>query len=286
MRNLIILVTAVVVQMLCLADGTAMVEESQTLRESFTLRNADEGRLVVVNNVWGYIKVTGQPGDEVEVVVRKTVRAHSEREFRNAIEEVALDITEEDGFLEFYVDGPFRGNRWRGGGGRKSYTADYGVYYEFDLRIPEDADIELRGVNDGAIEVRGISGDYRVRHVNDDIDMRDISGSGEVYTVNGDVTLHFGDNPKGDCRFGSLNGEVRMHFQPGLGADFHLKTFNGEFYTDFDVDYVPSLQFAEVESNGETVYRAGHTTVVRAGEGGPVIELDGFNGDMYILEDR
>lgn len=286
MRNLVILLTAAAVHMLCAAGATARVEESETLRKSFTLRNTDEGRLVVVNNVWGYIKVTGQSGDEVEMVVRKTVRAHSERDFRNAIEEVTLDIIEEDGFLEFYVGGPFRGNKWRGGKGRRWREGDYSVYYEFDLRIPEDADIELNAVNDGAIEVKGISGDYEVRHVNDDIDMWDISGSGDAYTVNGDVTLRFNHNPRDDCRFGSLNGEVRLHFQPGLRADFKLKTFNGEFYTDFDVDYVPSLQFAEVESNGETVYRAGHTTVVRVGEGGPMIELDGFNGDMYILEDR
>jgi hypothetical protein len=286
MKHATHVLVAIVVLAVWAGAAPAGVEKSETIEKSFTLSDTGSGRLVVVDNVWGSIRVTGHSGDRVEMVARKTIEARSTDEYERALKEAFLDITEEDGYLELFVDGPFRGDTSRRHKSRRWRDREYRVYYEFELKVPEGADIDVSSVNDGAIRVSGISGDYQVHHVNDDIMMEDISGSGEVYTVNGDVTLRFADNPGGDCRFGSLNGEVTMYFKPGLSADFHLETFNGDFFTDFDLDYVPSVQFAEVESNGETIYRAGHTTVVRAGRGGPEIRLDGFNGDMYILEKR
>jgi len=35
---------------------------------------------------------------------------------------------------------------------------------------------------------------------------------------------------------------------------------------------------------GKTTYRTDPWTPVRVGDGGPSIELDGFNGDMYVLK--
>ena len=286
MKKVTILFAAASLLALCSGMALAEAEKTETIEKTFTLKATDSGRLVVVENVWGSVKVTGHSGDEVKMVARKTIKARSSRDYERALSEVVLDITEDDGYLEFYVDGPFRGDGWRRSGGRRWRERDYSVYYDFDLKIPRDADIDISSVNDGIITIRGISGDYEVHHVNDDIEMEDISGSGEVYTVNGDVALRFKSNPSGDCCFGSLNGEVVMHFRPGLSADFHLDTFNGQFFTDFELVHVPSARFSEVESNGETIYRAGHTTVVRAGDGGAEIQLEGFNGDMYILENR
>jgi DUF4097 and DUF4098 domain-containing protein YvlB len=286
MRNLIALMLALAALSLSASAVPAKTYESETIKKTFTLERTAEGRLVAVSNVWGAVKVTGHSGDKVEMTAIKTIEAGSVKGYERALDEVVLDISEEDGYLELYVDGPFRGDG-RGERGRVRWRdRDYRVYYEFELKVPKDARLEVSCVNDGEIEIRGVSGDYEVLHVNDDIEMKDIEGSGEVYTVNGDVTLDFKRNPAGDCRFGSLNGEVRMHFQPGLSADFRLKTFNGDFFTDFDLDHVPSIEFAEVEVDGGKIYRAGSTTVVRAGKGGPAIELDGFNGDMYILEAR
>ena len=137
---------------------------------------------------------------------------------------------------------------------------------------------------DGAIVIKDVKGHFEVHHVNGDISMAGIMGSGEAYSVNGDVRLDFDRNPQQNCRFGALNGEVRMRFQKDLNADFELKTFNGEFFTDFELTSLPDIAFQEVKRNGKTVYKASRHTAVRAGRGGPAILLDGFNGNMYILD--
>ena len=114
--------------------------------------------------------------------------------------------------------------------------------------------------------------------------MEAIGGSGDVYTVNGDVSVGFTKNPSNDCRFGTLNGELRLYFLPRLSADFLLETFNGEIYSDFTMESLAHKRTVDIERNGKTVYKTEKGMRVRAGKGGPQIHLDGFNGDMFILE--
>ena len=158
------------------------------------------------------------------------------------------------------------------------------MHQHFDLKIPSECSIEIKTINEGEIRVHDLEGEFNVKNINGGITMDKISGAGHAYALNGDMVLDFQKNPDGDCYFGSLNGEVKLYFQSPLSADFQLKTFNGDFYTDFPVTYLPRTPHTDVEKNGKTVYKVGGTMGVRAGRGGPEIELDGFNGDMYILK--
>jgi len=262
------------------------VEEGSTIRQTYDLRRSGGSRQVVIDNVWGSIKVGGHTDDRVEVVAHKTIEADSKEYYRRALEEVSLEVDHHDGLIEFYVDGPFRHNEGRLNDGRRGSHRHYRVTYDFDVKVPRDASVTLKTVNDGDIEVQGVAGDFEVENVNGGIDMAGLEGAGGAYAVNGDVTLRFDHNPGSACRFGSLNGDVTVYFQRGLSAELHLKTFNGEIFTDFPIEYLPAIQMCETEHNGRTVYKASETHPVRVGEGGAVIELDGFNGDMFILQDH
>jgi hypothetical protein len=264
------------------AVSAAEVEKTETIEKTLSLPEV-AGARVIVDNVWGSITVEGHAGNRVEMTAQRTVRADSDRDLRRAEEEVHLDIREEDGGVEFYVDGPFRSrdrDRKRHGCCDRRYV----VIYEFTLRVPRWAALELYTVNDGQIDVRGVTGDFTVNNVNGGIEMSGLEGSGEAYAVNGDVTLRFERNPAKDCRFGSLNGELRLYMKRDLSADFHLKTFNGEVFTDFPVEDLPLVRSTEETKKGNKRCRTVNLrSAVRVGSGGPVIELDGFNGDMFVL---
>ena len=263
------------------------VEKTEKIEKSFRFTDVKGKNLLIVDNVFGSIKVTGYDGDEVFVKAVKTIHAKSDEEVEEAREEVYLDITEEGDLIELYVDGPFRDSgrrsrRWRG-----FWRSGWEVHFDFEIKVPKATLLEVKTVNDGEITVSRIDGDYEVHNVNGGISMEQIEGSGEVYTVNGDVTVDFTKNPERDSRFGSLNGEVKLYFLSRLSADFRLKTFNGEIYSDFPVEYVPAKAKTVSENKkGKYVYKTGRTTTVRAGKGGPEIELDGFNGDMFILKKK
>ena len=272
-----------------LSFGLALAREntSERIEESFRFANPQAENLLVVDNVWGDIVVTGCDGQEVHIKAVKSVSARSNDAREEIDKEVYLDIDREDDRLELYVDGPFRDEEGRSRRRGRRWSRHYEVRYDFDIQVPRGTYIKLNTVNDGEIRVRDVAGDYDIHNVNGGIEMEKIGGSGEVYTVNGDVNIDFVKNPMKNSRFGSLNGEVRLYFLPSLSADFYLKTFNGEIYSDFPVSYLP----LKTESRSEKkrsgyVYKVNRQTAVRAGEGGPEIKLDGFNWDVFILEKK
>jgi DUF4097 and DUF4098 domain-containing protein YvlB len=196
---------------------------------------------------------------------------------------VTLEIFEEDDVIELYVDGPFRDRRKREVNWKGSKHEGYKVIYDFEIKVPKDCALELSTVNEGDIVVELVEGDFDVHNVNGEIDMKGIGGSGDVYTVNGKVLLEFDENPKEDCSFGTINGDVHLYFQPKLSADFYMKTMNGEAFTDFEVSSLPGRVKTSNSKNGKSVYKVARMSGVRAGKGGPTIELNTLNGDMFIL---
>jgi hypothetical protein len=286
MKRTICCITTILVAGLC-SLIRADVEKTEVIEKAFRFMDARAKNLLIVDNVWGDVRVTGYSGDDVRVKAVKTISARTEKMLAEIDEEVYLDVTQRDDMVELYVDGPFRDYDGRSRRRGKRRHTHYEARYDFEIQVPRGTDLELRTVNDGEILVRDIEGDYDVHNVNGGIEMEKIGGSGEVYTVNGDVTIDFVKNPSKNSRFGSLNGDVRLYFLPNLSADFYLKTFNGEIYSDFPVSYLPiQSAMSSEKKGGRYVYKVNRETAVRAGDGGPEIELDGFNGDTFILEKK
>jgi hypothetical protein len=259
------------------------VERTDEITRTLRFGDTDGDRRLIVDNLFGSIEVKGYDGDEVRVSVHRTIIARSDEKLAEAEEEVTLEIYEEDDVIELYVDGPFREKRSRNFNWRGHKREGYKVIYEFEVEVPRDCDVELSTVDEGDVIVESVDGDFDVHNVNGGIEMSGIGGAGEVYAVNGKVTLEFDKNPTGDCSFGTINGDVRMYFQPGLSADFYMKTMNGEAFTDFEVTSIPGRTIASNTRNGKSVYKVSRMSGVRAGKGGPSIELNTLNGDMFIL---
>lgn len=263
----------------CLTLTAARVEENETIQKTYTLAGA-EARKVIVDNVDGSIRVTGQSGDEVRLVARKHLRADSPENAAEARRDVRLDITQTGNTVRFYVDGPFR---CRNGSVHIDRDPGYTVKYDFELQVPRDTSIDLKTINDGEISVENVTGDYKVENINGGIEMSEAAGSGKVYALNGRVKVTFRENPKGASSFGSLNGEVRVSFQPELNADVRFKTFNGGVYTDYPVTYLPASAASGERHGTKFVYKSSEWSAVRVGHGGPELSFDAFNGNIRIL---
>ncbi len=212
--------------MAALACGQT-VEEKETSQKTFTLSGSTPRR-IEVDNVFGAIHVTGQPGDRVHLSLVQTIRADSKEKADQARREVKLDTSQENNTLRFFVDGPFRCkcedgdvhfHGWRDRG--------YNVVYDFELKVPENAFLYLRTVNDGGVLVKNTAGDYDIRNVNGSVELEEVAGSGSAHTVNGRVSVTFRKNPQAACSFKTINGALDLDFQPGLSANLRLKTFNG-----------------------------------------------------------
>ncbi len=263
-------------------NGFAFPKEvKEKIEKTLKFSNPSGEKEVIVDNINGSIQVEGYNGKEVQLIVHKTIFARSDERIELAREKIRLEITEENNTVELYVDAPYR---QRDGSTNHRGWRHYGydVTFDFELKVPRDANVYLKTVNEGRIDVKNVSGDYDLNNINGRIDATGLSGSGRIYALNGGVTVDFEQNPKQDCYFGSLNGEIEVTFLPGLEADFRFKTFNGDVYTDFDVNYLSPRNATTNRRRGKYVYKADKAFGARVGQGGPEFEFDGFNGDIYV----
>jgi len=254
------------------------VEDQETIRRSFDASAGSGPQKLLVDNINGYIHVTGYAGKEVQVTVSRQTRAISSEAMAEAKRDVKLDMSQQGNFVRLYADGPFRDNRNRG-----SDYYGYRVYFDFDIQVPAATQLELRTVNHGTIEVRKTEGDFDVHGLNGGIEMEDVSGSGSVNTLNGPVKVWFRRNPAHDTEFHTLNGNMEIHFQPGLDADLSFHTLNGGVYTDFDVTALPVKTSGAETANGRFIYSSRRGSLdARAGKGGPQLSFHALNGAIRV----
>ena len=264
-------------------DRDLEVQEQETIQKTFSMAGVQRKSLEI-DNVWGSIEVTGTNADQVQLTVNKATRAESREKLEQARKEVNLDITEREGFLKVYVNGPFRCN-CNDGCGRRDFDG-YIVKMDFQLHVPHDTDITLKTVNEGRVLVRDINGNFLVRNVNGGVEMDNIAGSGEARTVNGPVKVSFRQNPRENSDFNTVNGAVELRFAHDLAADFRFTTLNGSIYSDFPVSALPQRAIQEEHHGAKVIFRADRYTGARVNSGGPEIKIENLNGDICILENH
>ncbi|MBV8807286.1 MAG: hypothetical protein JO033_01310 [Acidobacteriaceae bacterium] len=271
---------------LCLASSHSdrwPVREQETIQKTLTLSGPP--MRLMVDNVDGYVHVTGTGGSQVRVTAHKVIRAETDSDLQEAKNEVNLQMTEKPGTVSIYYDAPWRCNG-EGRGCHDQQRRFYNVSYDIDVEVPRDARIVVSTVNNGDIRVNGTAGDFEINNINGGIAMTSIAGAGDVHTINGPVTVHFVKNPSGPTSFKSINGQLDAYFQPGLSADLSFKTFNGQIYSDFEVVPRAAAAAETEEQNGRFVYHSDRARSARVGSGGPKLSFDAFNGNIRLHREQ
>jgi hypothetical protein len=237
-----------------------------------------------VDNIQGYIHVSGYNGSEIQMVAEKTIDAESTERLEAAKQEVKLDVSRAGDTLTLFVVGPFRchceDNR---SGIREHGHRGYRVNFDFEIKVPTATFLRLSTVNNGDIRVENTTGDFDIGNVNRGIEMTEVSGSGLVHSVNGPIKVLFAKNPPGACSFRTVNGSIDTSFRGNLNADVRVKTFNGQAYTDYDVTALPRVISTGERRDGKFVYHSDDFNGMRIGSGGPELKYDTLNGSIRII---
>ena len=271
---------------LCLASSHSdrwPIREQQTSQKTLTLSGAP--LRLVVDNVDGYVHVTGASGSQVQVTAHKTVRAETESDLRDAKSEVNLNMTEKPGTVSVYYDAPWRCNG-EGRGCHDQQRRFYNVSYDIDMQAPRNARLVVSTINNGDIRIDATAGDFDISNINGGIAMTGIAGSGDIHTINGPISVHFAKNPAGPTSFKSINGQLDAYFQRGLSADLLFKTFNGQIYSDFEVSAGAARVAQTEQHDGRFVYRSDRARSARVGRGGPELSFDAFNGNIRLHREQ
>ena len=261
-------------------DHRWKLDEKEAIRRTFDVAAGSGARKLLVDNIHGFVHVTGTSGSQVQVSIEKHIYADSSEAMAEAKRDVKMDLSQQGNFVRCYEEGPFRtanGTNYRG----ERYYG-YRVVFDFEVQVPYDTELVLKAVNRGDILVKKTTGAFDIHGINGGIEMEDVAGSGLVSTINGKVKVTFSKNPAKATQFKTLNGSVDVYFQGGLNADLSFKKLNGGIYTDFDVSALPRPAEAGDSSNGRFVYRSDRQTTGRAGKGGPELSFDTLNGNIRL----
>ena len=266
---------AIAISVFALAlQGSYKLEEREAFHHTFS-----KAGTIDVDNVNGWIVVTGDGGNTIRVDGEKVIRADDAEEMARGKKDVVLDVNEKDGVAQLYVNGPFRNNN--NNHGHHEHNDRYDVTYNFTIHVPRATALRLHSVN-GKISADDTAGKFDLHTVNGAVTMTNVAGAGSAETLNGNTTVTFRENPKADCLFKSFNGHVEAGFLPGLAANVHVKTFNGAAYTDFDATALAGGAGQSERSGGKFVYRSNKESSVRIGAGGPELKFETFNGNIKI----
>jgi hypothetical protein len=259
------------------------VREKEIIQKTLTLSGPP--MRLVVDNVDGYVHVTGISGSQVRVTAHKVIRAETDSDLQEAKNEVKLDITEKPGAVSVYYDAPWRCNG-EGRGCHGEHRRFYNVTYDIDVEVPRSARTVVSTVNNGDIRIDKTDGPFDVSNINGGISMDAVSGAGDAHTINGPLTVHFAKNPSGPSSFKTLNGALDVYLQPNLSADLLFKTFNGQIYSDFEVTPRATPTTQTEQRDGKFVYHSRGARGGRVGRGGPELSFDAFNGNIRLHKEQ
>lgn len=260
------------------------LEKTDQIRRVIKFSDSLKARNLLIDNIFGSIRVIGGDGDRVILKANRTIKARSEQKIERAHQEVKLEISQKDNEIVVFVNGPFRAkDKYMNWNWNKT---GYTVQYDFDLQIPRKTNVFLKTINSGDINITNLAGRFVVENVNGKIRLEQINGSGRAHTVNGSVRVRFDKNPKTDCSFRTVNGDVELFFPREPAADFLVKTFNGDILAAYPVRLIPNIPAKPKRINGRFVYRSNRSSTLRIGSGGIQIKMSTLNGDIIINKNR
>lgn len=288
----ILAATMVAGALVALTVGTARAQliETRTLAESVPV-DRGAGLRIVVDNVFGPIRVTAHDQAVVDMTATETIRARTQSDLERARSEVGLRTEHDEGEVAFLArqvdddcscDCDCPGYHWQGYRGQ-----GYVVEYDIELRVPYDASIDLSTVNGGEIVVDGVHGDFQVANVNGPVRLSGLRGTGRATTVNGRIDATFERAPAGETSFKTVNGRIEVAYPTDLSADLAFKTMRGEVWTDFEAEPLPLSPVSERTADGDRlVIRTERRSVVRVASGGSTHSFETLNGDIHVREVR
>jgi hypothetical protein len=257
------------------------VSEENAWQEEYEFDRGVTPRLVV-DNVWGDVKVSAHAGNTVIVAVRETRNARNDETLERSRDLLYLDVLQTADALELVVDGiNRRNNGWRECRGCR-------LELEFDIQVPESANLEVSTVNDGQVFVTGVHGQVNARNINGDVTVEGLHHCGIFKTINGEIDVGFEKAPKGDCSFKTINGDIIARLPKNAGADLNLDLGHGTISSDFEL--APLALPATIEKSpsrtGGTRYRIARATGLRLGRGGANLKFESLNGDIEINQNH
>lgn len=251
------------------------VSEQQQWTETYPV--TAENAMLVIDNIWGDVKVRNGAANQIVVAVKELRSAPDQRLFERSQEVLKLHIDASTEGLLMQVG--TRDNRWRQQPPCRNCRAEF----EFDIQVPAGTSMNVSTVNDGKVEVSGVSGRITASNVNGPIHVSGMHFCEAFSNVNGVIELSFDSEPLSDCDIQTINGDITLNLPASSGLNLALDYANGRIVSEFPVDprSIPA-QVEHIQKDGLNRYLIQQLAGLSLAGGGPTFSISTLNGDIQI----
>lgn len=290
-----------IIGLVMVSTSVAAQTHTEKITRELSFEKVSTENAIMIANINGDVKVVGYEGTKVLVEVTKTVSGKTSARLEEAKKAVQLGVIDEADSIVLFVEGTCNtfskydgkkarnGNRWMKRWGYswndcgKNCQENFNYTMDFVVKVPAGVNVMVSTINDGDISVEQVKGIVYASNINGSVKLQNLVREADASTINGNVDIEYAKNPVKDCRFYSLNGDINAYFQKGLAANFSFESFNGDFYTDIEPLESLPVQVTETKSGEGVKYKVnGNRYKIRTG--GPLLDFETFNGNVYVKE--
>ena len=274
---------------------------TEKITKELSFEKANVNNTLMIANMNGDVTVVGYEGTTIQVEVTKTIRGKTQARLDEGKAAIQLGVMNEVDSIILYVKGTcstFSKNTTRANKSNGRWMRHWNYHWndcnsdcdeqfdytmDFVVKVPAGINVMVSTINDGEISVENVRGVVHASNINGGVKLKNLMREADASTINGDVDIEYAKNPVKDCRFYSLNGDINAWFQKGLAANFSFESFNGDFYTDIEPLESLPVQVTETK-NGEGVKYKVNGNRYKIRTGGPLLDFETFNGNVYLKE--
>ncbi len=255
------------------------VEESRTWTETFAV--GQTAPTLAIRNIWGDVKVRAGKAGEISVTVSEYRSAPDQKRFERSLEYLKLNTLADESGVSLWVGHSDR--NWHGNNRCRGCRAEY----SFEVLVPVDTQLDVSTVNDGQVEVTGVSHIANAGNVNGPVSVSGLDNCVALESVNGEVTASFAHAPNEACDIQTVNGDIILRMPEKAGLNVAMDLFNGHMKTEFPVDplAIPA-RVEQIHSDGVYRYRIEQPAGVSIAGGGPTFTISSINGDIRIQKNQ
>ena len=231
-------------------DDSAGVTGDET-RKSFELK---PGARVQVQGINGRVEIQTSDTKTTEVFVKRAADSPSSLRRREIIIEQTSDgllVRSQQNHLGFW-----------------EHLFGHDPKEEVTIKAPRAIALSLKGIN-GGVTTGDIDGSLEVKGINGRVELGAASEYAEISGINGGIVVGFKQLGERGARLNGVNGGIELRLANGLNADLTTRGINGTVRSDI----------SEVTVNKD---ESGSRYSAHIGNGGPLIELRGINGNVRL----
>ena len=227
-------------------SGIASTGSQREFCQSYALR---AGGRVVIDNLYGDVRISAWNRDEVRIQAIKSA-SDSER-----LDDAQIVVDSTADMLSVYTQ--YAGS-----------DVEHPASVEYHITVPRTASLEAVRLVNGGLSIRGLQGPVKATSINGDIRADLLEGTADLSTVNGQVEAAFHKiSPDNAISLRSVNGPISLSIPPGAGARLIAQNRSGGILTDF---------------GRRAIAERGHHFHAILKGGGAEIHLENVNGGISI----